>query len=105
MITSMAEFTKNSPFVENNKKNNKQANITKISNNYVLHLTVHIFMKYFLWNWKSENVHARDVQGNINAYSSLTLLDGEVVKLQTDSILHEGGCWEVLALVHDRLGW
>lgn len=62
-------------------------------------------MKYFLWNWKSENVDARDVQGNINAYSSLTLLDGEVVKLQTDSILHEGGCWEVLALVHDRLGW
>ena len=48
LITSMAEFTKNSPFVENNNKNNKQANITKISNNYVLHLTVHIFMKYFL---------------------------------------------------------
>ena len=105
MITSMAEFAKNSPFVESNNKNNKQANITKISNNYDLHLTVHIFMKYFLWNWKSENVDARDVQGNINAYSSLTLLDGEVVKLQTDSILHEGGCWEVLALVHDRLGW
>ena len=48
MITSMAEFAKNSPFVENNNKNNKQANITKISNNYDLHLTVHIFMKYFL---------------------------------------------------------
>lgn len=62
----MAEFAKNSPFVENNNKNNKQANITKISNNYDLHLTVHIFMKYFLWNWKSENVDARDVQGNIN---------------------------------------
>lgn len=45
MITSMTEFTKNSPFVENNNKNNKQANITKISNDYVLHLTVH-----FLWN-------------------------------------------------------
>ena len=41
LITSMAEFTKNSPFVENNNKNNKQANITKISNDYDLHLTVH----------------------------------------------------------------
>lgn len=45
LITSMAEFSKNSPFVENNNKNNKQANITKISNDYDLHLTVH-----FLWN-------------------------------------------------------
>ena len=45
MITSIAEFAKNSPFVENNNKNNKQAKITKISNDYDLHLTVH-----FLWN-------------------------------------------------------
>ena len=41
LITSMTEFSKNSPFVENNNKNNKQANITKISNDYDLHLTVH----------------------------------------------------------------
>jgi len=39
LITSLAEFTKNSPFVENNNKNNKQANITKVSNDYDLHLT------------------------------------------------------------------
>ena len=32
MITSTAEFTKNSPFVENNNKNNKHANVTQIFN-------------------------------------------------------------------------
>lgn len=105
MITSMAEFTKNSPFVENNNKNNKHANVTQIFNWLRLKLDSSLFMKYFLWNWKSENVDARDVQGNVNTYSSLTLLDGEVVKLPTDSVLHEGGCWEVFALVHDQLGW
>ena len=40
LITSMAEFTKKPLFVETNN-NNKQANITKISNDYDLHLTVH----------------------------------------------------------------
>lgn len=68
----MAEFTKNSPFVENNNKNNKQANITKISNDYDFALDSSLFMKYFLWNWKDENVDARDVQGNRNTYWSLT---------------------------------